>query len=249
MAAVAGSGRAFARRGARAFFEFCTADPVRYQLLFQRTIPGFVPSPTATATDVADIPAITHAEGAALGEAAYDALVSVFERLDPGDWAKPTDCEGWTVRHVAGHLVGALRAAAASMRELASQQLEIKRRPRRSGANEVDVMTTVQIERAAALTPAEVVADLRRLVPLAARGRRRTPWVLRKGVRFPVSIGSIDERWSLGYLVDVILTRDAWLHRVVAAEVAPAEDRGDQPHPVGGGGCGRRRRRRTPRRR
>ena len=32
------------REGARAFFNFCTADPVRYQLLFQRTIPGFEPS-------------------------------------------------------------------------------------------------------------------------------------------------------------------------------------------------------------
>ncbi|MDQ3659652.1 MAG: hypothetical protein M3454_01050, partial [Actinomycetota bacterium] len=26
------------------FVEFCTEDPVRYQLLFQRTIPGFEPS-------------------------------------------------------------------------------------------------------------------------------------------------------------------------------------------------------------
>jgi AcrR family transcriptional regulator len=37
-------GRADFRRGARAFFAFCTADPVRYQLMFQRTLPGFVPS-------------------------------------------------------------------------------------------------------------------------------------------------------------------------------------------------------------
>ena len=29
---------------AYAFFDFCTADLARYQLLFQRTIPGFVPS-------------------------------------------------------------------------------------------------------------------------------------------------------------------------------------------------------------
>jgi AcrR family transcriptional regulator len=28
----------------RCFFTFCTSDPVRYQLLFQRTIPGFEPS-------------------------------------------------------------------------------------------------------------------------------------------------------------------------------------------------------------
>jgi AcrR family transcriptional regulator len=28
----------------RRFFEFCTGDPARYQLLFQRTLPGFEPS-------------------------------------------------------------------------------------------------------------------------------------------------------------------------------------------------------------
>ena len=35
---------AAARRTAHTFVEFCTADPVRYQLLFQRTIPDFEPS-------------------------------------------------------------------------------------------------------------------------------------------------------------------------------------------------------------
>jgi AcrR family transcriptional regulator len=32
------------KRGSRRFAEFCLADDVRYQLLFQRTIPGFAPS-------------------------------------------------------------------------------------------------------------------------------------------------------------------------------------------------------------
>lgn len=32
------------RGGFRIYFDFCTQDPVRYQLLFQRTIPGFEPS-------------------------------------------------------------------------------------------------------------------------------------------------------------------------------------------------------------
>ena len=36
--------RAEARRFAHRFFDFCTSDPVRYQLLFQRTIPDFTPS-------------------------------------------------------------------------------------------------------------------------------------------------------------------------------------------------------------
>ena len=34
---------------ARRFAEFCSSDPARYQLLFQRTLPGFEPSPQSYA--------------------------------------------------------------------------------------------------------------------------------------------------------------------------------------------------------
>jgi AcrR family transcriptional regulator len=37
------------KAGMRFFIEFCTSDPARYQLLFQRTIPGFEPSPSTFA--------------------------------------------------------------------------------------------------------------------------------------------------------------------------------------------------------
>jgi AcrR family transcriptional regulator len=37
------------RQGAHTIVAFCTADPARYQLLFQRTIPGFAPSPESYA--------------------------------------------------------------------------------------------------------------------------------------------------------------------------------------------------------
>ena len=49
----AAPGVAHLRRQAARFFTFCTADPVRYQLLFQRTIPGFEPSPASYAVAVA----------------------------------------------------------------------------------------------------------------------------------------------------------------------------------------------------
>jgi AcrR family transcriptional regulator len=41
------------RRHARVFLDFCAEDPVRYQLLFQRTIPGFVPTAQSYAPAVA----------------------------------------------------------------------------------------------------------------------------------------------------------------------------------------------------
>lgn len=40
------------RREARIFLDFCVEDPVRYQLLFERTLPGFEPSPEAFAPAV-----------------------------------------------------------------------------------------------------------------------------------------------------------------------------------------------------
>lgn len=40
------------------FVEFSTEDPVRYQLLFQRTIPGFEPSPESFAISVASLHAL-----------------------------------------------------------------------------------------------------------------------------------------------------------------------------------------------
>ena len=41
--------RPLLKEGLRHWFDFCTADPVRYQLLFQRTIPDFEPSPQSYA--------------------------------------------------------------------------------------------------------------------------------------------------------------------------------------------------------
>ncbi len=52
-AVESGSARAALRQVARAFFEFATADLARHQLMNQRTIPGFEPSPESYAPAVA----------------------------------------------------------------------------------------------------------------------------------------------------------------------------------------------------
>lgn len=49
------------RVGNRAFFAFCTSDPLRYQLMFQRTIPGFVPSAESYALAVANLDRLANA--------------------------------------------------------------------------------------------------------------------------------------------------------------------------------------------
>ncbi len=168
---------------------------------------------TVPTTMTPTVPPIDHREAMLLGGTAYSRFADRVEALGDDDWRHPTDCDGWTVRDLVGHVVGSMRAEA-SVREFVSQLREINRRVKHDGGNQTDTMTKVQIERTAELTNAELARQCRALVASATAGRRRVPAPLRRLVSFPVEIGSLNERWRLGYLVDIILTRDAWLHRI-----------------------------------
>lgn len=184
---------------------------------------------TTTPTDLLAIEPLDHRASMPLAEEAYRRFADACAELSPDDWDRPTACEGWTVRDMAGHVVGAMRSAA-SMREQASQMREILRRAKREGIPQVDAMTAVQLERAAALSPDEVVAELHALVGPATAGRRKVPAPMRRLVRFRTQMGTIDERWTLGYLLGPILTRDAWLHRIDLADAVGAAPRLDAAH-------------------
>ncbi len=52
---LSGEPRTDLRRGAREFIDFCVEDTARYQLMLQRPIPGFEPTPEAFAPAVAGL--------------------------------------------------------------------------------------------------------------------------------------------------------------------------------------------------
>lgn len=91
------------RRGFRAYFEFCTADPVRYQLMFQRTVPGFEPAPESYAIAIEALRLFRDdlAEtGVAIDQSDQDLLTALAAGLvdqqianDPGGkrWARLVD--------------------------------------------------------------------------------------------------------------------------------------------------------------
>lgn len=184
---------------------------------------------TTTTIDITSVEPIGHREGCDLAEADYAKFASLLERLRPDDWTAQTDCPGWSVRDMAGHVVGAMRSAA-SIRELLRQQKQIKRRAKADGGNEVDHMTALQIELTAGLSVEELVRECRDLVGPAAKGRLRTPAPMRRFVKIPVVMGPIDEVWTLGHLLDVILTRDTFMHRIDISRATGADADIDGEH-------------------
>jgi uncharacterized protein (TIGR03083 family) len=135
--------------------------------------------------------------------------LEVLRALTPEDWAAATECEPWDVRTMACHVLGATESHS-SLREMAHQM-----RAYRKAKSEpmIDAMTALQIRDRAGLSPAEIVAAFERAAPRSVRARRRMPALVR---RMPMKVDPPfnNDGWRLGYLMDVIYNRDAWMHRV-----------------------------------
>jgi uncharacterized protein (TIGR03083 family) len=163
-------------------------------------------APRATALD--------HEVSMRLAADEYDRAATVLERLRPEHWGAPTDCTGWDVRAMAGHMLG-MAQMSGSVLELARQQVAAERRRKRDGGLPIDALTAIQVDRNAGLGTDELVAAMRRAGPRAARFRRRTPaLVRRRTLPGDQGMGGPTEYWTIGYLIDTILTRDPFMHRV-----------------------------------
>ena len=149
----------------------------------------------------------------------YQRFADLLRALGPGDWTKPTECPGWDVRAMAAHALGMVEMAA-TIRET-NRQLRLARS---RGGVFIDALTALQVEERADMTPAEITARFAARAPKAARARRRAPgFIRRRTVPVPQQVGGREEEWTIGYLVDVILTRDPWMHRADIARATGAD--------------------------
>jgi uncharacterized protein (TIGR03083 family) len=178
---------------------------------------------TVIVSGIEPIRRATDAGEVALG--AYGQLFDLLQDLSPADWQAPTECEGWTVRDMAGHLLGAGRANAA-FRENVRQQLWGLRHRRRYRGNPLDAANALQIEEHAGLDARQLLDALREVAPAAVRGRMRLPAPLRV-VTVPLAASGstasgMPRSVNLGHLSDVVYTRDVWMHTV---DIARAVER------------------------
>lgn len=183
---------------------------------------------TQTLTRAREIPQTPPAAARATLTAEYAALLTLVEGMGPEDWARPTDCAGWTVRHMVAHLAGAAECNARRL-ALVRHYAPAIWRSRRDPSTMVDHMSASQIASRDGLTDRELTADLRRWAAAAPAKLEATPGPLRRVV-LPAA-AQCPPGARLSYFVDVISARDVWLHRVDLAralgterEVTTAED-------------------------
>ena len=181
----------------------------------------------AVMTDAPRRPVLDRALAMRLAATEYERFTAQLQALSEEDWHRPTACPDWDVHALACHVLG-MAEFVASLPEQVRQMVGARRR----GGLFIDALTGLQVAKHVQRPPAEVVSLLAAVGPRAARGRRRTPALVR---RMPMRGQPVDETgtqtedWTMGYLVDVILTRDTWMHRsdvaaAVGRDMAPTTD-------------------------
>jgi uncharacterized protein (TIGR03083 family) len=174
---------------------------------------------TATTSDT--IPAITRHEMRRLATTEYARVAQQLRLLAPQDWSKATDCALWDVRAMAGHSLG-MMSDFTSFRSLMRRMRAATKAAKAAGGPVIDVMTSMQVADNAKLSTAALIARVDEVGPRAARWRAKAPALFR---RMPMKeeVGGRSETWRMGYLLDVILTRDPWMHRVDIARATGRE--------------------------
>jgi uncharacterized protein (TIGR03083 family) len=163
------------------------------------------------ATSVDAIPPLEHEEAMAVAETELGRLLALVDDLRADDWSRPTDCTAWTVRDMLGHLLG-MFALQADPEERMRQIKTASALAGRSGELRLTEMTALQVREHAHLT----VDELRR----ALRDDGRRGLAARRALPADVRARPYDSElpgeglWTVGYLFDIIHTRDPWLHRI-----------------------------------
>jgi uncharacterized protein (TIGR03083 family) len=113
-----------------------------------------------------------------LARTEYQRVTDAVDALQSEDWARPTDCSAWDVRHLVAHIAG--------MTNLFSTPFEVARQMRAATARQqpgqasINALTAVQVGQRQHLGAEELRAELHRAGPRGAKRRRRVPRFVRR---------------------------------------------------------------------
>jgi uncharacterized protein (TIGR03083 family) len=162
------------------------------------------------------IPRPTIPEARDIAYAEWTAMQALLSDLSEDDWRRPTPCTGWTVHMLLRHVV-------ASYEEGFRPWLLMRRirRARRAypQLNSLDGRNACQVDDLADLSNMELKAEHARLGPRGIRALCRMPAPLRR-LRLSATFSDVPPQPedTLDFLVRVLATRDAWMHRIDVAD-------------------------------
>jgi uncharacterized protein (TIGR03083 family) len=170
-------------------------------------------------------PALPRPLALRLAATEYDRCAEMFRSLEPSQWKAQTDCPGWDVRQMAAHMLGMVEMAA-SMRANFRQQRQAGRLARRDGVVYIDALTQHQVDERADWSAERITSRYQARAAKAVTGRRRTPAFVRGRTMSQLNeLNGAQEPWTFGYLIDIILTRDPWMHRLDIAQATGTQPR------------------------
>ena len=160
---------------------------------------------TPTISDAVSIPYVTADEAFHLLQFELGRFLELVENLGPEDWSKPTACTEWEVREMVAHQAGGY-ASGTGYKEMFRQG---KHRPKPGQLIE-DAINEFQVRERANKSPAELIAELRKVGPVAAR-----KWAYEFRIAKLISFPHRDAgKLSFRHVMWVIHSRDTWMHRL-----------------------------------
>lgn len=167
---------------------------------------------TDTSISVKGIAPISHKEGMALAETEYRRYTDMLGQLRPEDWAVQTVNTDWNVKQLTQHVLGFAESNASFRVFVKAMRAGRKRATMKNYDHFIHGVNEVQVEEREELTTEELVAKWKATWPKALKGRRRFPPFMRP---IPLDFGPVIGKKPMGsYLMDVVFTRDTWMHRI-----------------------------------
>lgn len=160
-----------------------------------------------------DVPPVAPPETRALAEAETARMVAALRRLDAEEWTRPTDNTLWDVRAMAGHVLG-MTETFSGLAKMASYMRAAGKR--KGDGPFIDGLTAEQVDRTADLSTGELIDRLEQAGPAAARWRASRR--LMRHIPITDEIDGEKVSWKMAKLVDIVLTRDTWMHRADLAK-------------------------------
>lgn len=159
-------------------------------------------------------------EMAGLARVEMTRFLTLAEALRGDDWTRPTDCAAWDVRAVVAHQASHPKGAA-SVWEFIDQFNPLRFLSYiTKGLNLLDAANQRQVDIRAKRSTSELIAEIRDYGEASIQNRQRFPFFIRM-MTIPVPGQSFSV--SGADLLDVIYTRDMWMHRYDIARATGRE--------------------------